>query len=85
MKFKDAPKDEREPTGLIINDADLFGWMDNTTKHILTLDEELTDLYFKTKIYLVLFTIINLAITIIINFIMSSNPVISAICPIFVT
>ena len=71
MKFKDAPKGEREPTGLIIHDVNLFDWMDNITKHHEVLDKEIFKFEIKMKIYLILFTIINLAITIIINFIMS--------------
>ena len=71
MKFKDAPKEEREPTGLIINDVGLFEWMDNITKHHQVLDEEVWELEMKMKIYLILFTIVNLAITAIMNLIMN--------------
>ena len=75
MKFKDAHDDEtvpskREPTGLIVNASGIFEKMDHLTLHLLVMDEEITTIYFKTKFFCVLFTVVNIMIMILINIIM---------------
>ena len=77
MKFRDVHEDEsvefeREPTGLIVNDSGVFEMMDNITIHLLAMEEEITNIYFKTIAFCVLFTVINLILVILINLVMNS-------------
>ena len=72
MKFKDAHENEevrsdRTPTGLTVNAAGIFEKMDNITLHCFAMEEEVMYIYFKTKLFCVVFTVINVAATILIN------------------
>ena len=68
MKFKDAHENEevrsdRTPTGLTVNAAGIFEKMDNITLHCNAMEERVMYMYFQTKLFCVLFTVINVAAT----------------------
>ena len=77
MKFRDAHEDEpivseREHTGLTVNASGVFEKMDNITLHLLAMESEMNAIYFKTKMFCVLFTIVNLISAVLIKLVIDS-------------
>jgi hypothetical protein len=72
VKFRDAHKDElhvseREPTGLIVNASGIFEKMNSISLHMNTIEGEMHSIYFKTIVFCILFTVVNLISAVLIN------------------
>ena len=57
MKVKDSheDKEKRVPTEIVVPLANLFEKLENLTLHLMQHEDEVVSIYFKSKLYLVIF------------------------------